>query len=151
MDASSLASIDVACLAISPGLTVDARKRQSASKSTAATPIRPSGGELKLYDGLTVAGGNGAADKAHAPSTSEVLPFAPGLLSLRLQKVGKESSRPVEIDNSIEGLRAYLISSYAHYDAIGLDVLSARFELDENQTHAIISKAPSSCSWSIRH
>merc|ERR1719331_2556369 len=39
-----------------------------------------------------------------------------------------------------EGLRAYLISSYAHYDAIGLDVLAARFELSENEAHSIISK-----------
>jgi len=39
-----------------------------------------------------------------------------------------------------EGLRAYLISSYAHYDAIGLSQLAERFEIEENQTHAIVSK-----------
>jgi len=39
-----------------------------------------------------------------------------------------------------EGLRAYLISSYAHYDSISLEKISSRFGLDENLAHAAISK-----------
>ena len=39
-----------------------------------------------------------------------------------------------------EGLRAYLISSYAHFDSLSLSALAERFDLPPNETHAIVSK-----------
>ena len=39
-----------------------------------------------------------------------------------------------------EGLRAYLISSHAHYDSISLKELAERFSLPLERTHAIVSK-----------
>lgn len=39
-----------------------------------------------------------------------------------------------------EGLRAYLISSYAHYDSLSLPEIAGRFGLPETKTHALISK-----------
>lgn len=97
-------SVNVACSVISPGMTVDARKRQSANKPTSSFP-----GSSARFD----SGGGQMRPPAEAaagtePQPGSSLPFAPDLLSMRLQKVGRESDGPVEIDNSIEGLRAYL-------------------------------------------
>merc|ERR1719217_1293833 len=39
-----------------------------------------------------------------------------------------------------EGLRAFLIAHYAHYDSISLEHLAARFELTKPEAHAVISK-----------
>ena len=39
-----------------------------------------------------------------------------------------------------EGLRAYLISSYAHFDSLSLSALAERFDLPPNETHALVSK-----------
>jgi len=39
-----------------------------------------------------------------------------------------------------EGLRAYLISSYAHYDSLALADVARRFGLSDKATHALISK-----------
>ena len=39
------------------------------------------------------------------------------------------------------GLRAYLISSYAHFDALSLTHLASRFELTPDEAHAVVSKA----------
>lgn len=99
-------SAEVACCSISPGLTVDARKRQNANKAPAAPggngqALEPTGGDVH-------GGSGGSGSSGGAESQPAALPFAPDLLSARLQKVGRESERPVEIDNSIEGLRAYL-------------------------------------------
>ena len=38
------------------------------------------------------------------------------------------------------GLRAYLISSYAHFDALSLTHLASRFELTPDEAHAVVSK-----------
>jgi len=40
----------------------------------------------------------------------------------------------------VEGVRAYLISSYAHYDSIALEAIAERFELTKEEVHAIVSK-----------
>ena len=39
-----------------------------------------------------------------------------------------------------EGLRAFLIAHYAHYDSISLQSLAERFELPEAEAHAVVSK-----------
>ena len=39
-----------------------------------------------------------------------------------------------------EGLRAFLIAHYAHYDSISLKSLAERFELPEAEAHAVVSK-----------
>ena len=39
-----------------------------------------------------------------------------------------------------EGLRAFLIAHYAHYDSISLKALAERFELPEAEAHAVVSK-----------
>jgi len=39
-----------------------------------------------------------------------------------------------------EGLRAYLISSYAHYDSLSLPETARRFGLGDKETHALVSK-----------
>jgi translation initiation factor 3 subunit C len=39
-----------------------------------------------------------------------------------------------------EGLRAYLISSYPHYDSLSLPEIAGRFGLGDKQAHALISK-----------
>ena len=49
-----------------------------------------------------------ASSEPLGAATPAVLPFSPQLLEERLQKVGKDLERPVPIENSIEGLRAYL-------------------------------------------
>jgi len=40
----------------------------------------------------------------------------------------------------VEGVRAYLISSYAHYDSISLPSIASRFALTAEEAHAILSK-----------
>ena len=94
----------VASCVISPALTVDARKRQQSAKAGAAGVVNGGGG-----------GGAGAEDEevseaamARILSSPAAMPFAPGLLDARLQKVGRDSVRPVDIDNTIDGLRNYL-------------------------------------------
>lgn len=90
--------LSVATSAISPGMTVDARKRQ------------PKPGAVPMPTGAAVAmppDGRGGPP-AEAPTTvAPLLPFAPDLLERPLEKVNKEASR-LTIDNSIDGLRAYL-------------------------------------------
>ena len=39
-----------------------------------------------------------------------------------------------------EGLRAFLIAHYAHYDSISLEKLAERFELPKDEAHAVVSK-----------
>lgn len=39
-----------------------------------------------------------------------------------------------------EGMRAFLISSYAHFEAISLTGLATRFNVSENEAHAIVSR-----------
>jgi translation initiation factor 3 subunit C len=39
-----------------------------------------------------------------------------------------------------EGMRAYLISSYAHFEAISLARLAVRFEVTEAEAHAVVSR-----------
>ena len=39
-----------------------------------------------------------------------------------------------------EGLRAFLISSYAHFESISLERLATRFTLSETDAHAVISR-----------
>ena len=41
-----------------------------------------------------------------------------------------------------EGLRAFLIAHYAHYDSISLKALAERFELPEAEAHADPSPSP---------
>ena len=69
---------------LSPALTVDARKRQSVKQAAAAEA--PSPGQ----------------------PLASVLPFAPEMLETKLSKVCKDAAGPLPIDNSIDGLRAYL-------------------------------------------
>ena len=76
----------VARALISPGLVVDARKRQAKPEET------PPRVEASAADGGT---------------PRAILPFAPEMLECRMEKVGKEVARR-PIDNSIEGLRAYM-------------------------------------------
>jgi hypothetical protein len=40
----------------------------------------------------------------------------------------------------VEGVRAYLISSYAHYDSMSLPSIASRFGLTAEEAHAIVSK-----------
>ena len=40
----------------------------------------------------------------------------------------------------IEGMRAFLISSYAHFEAISLARLATRFEVSEAEAHAVVSR-----------
>jgi len=39
-----------------------------------------------------------------------------------------------------EGMRAFLISSYAHFEAISLERLALRFEVSESEAHSIVSR-----------
>ena len=71
---------------LSPPLLVDARKRQSKEDKS----------------------GRAAEAAASVPGQGHsLLPFAPALLERKLEKVDRESSRR-EIDDSLDGLRAYL-------------------------------------------
>jgi len=40
----------------------------------------------------------------------------------------------------IEGMRAFLISSYAHFESISLERLAARFEITLTEVHAVVSR-----------
>jgi len=114
-------SLGVACTLLSPPITVDARKRQAKSRVTAKERSDQNGGSSA---DLAVAKANGTAE-----STPSLLPFAPDLLERKLEKVEKDAahqpspasivgdqpSTPSEvrrirkqIDNSMDGLRAYL-------------------------------------------
>ena len=126
----SSGGLRLACSAVSPALTVDARKRQSKPKAATATAVSFQASLTAAGSGGGGGGGGGggasrpaseampssAAPSAHdallqgmeAAVRSAVLPFAPDLLEVKLQKVGKDSAAPLPIDNSIEGLRAYL-------------------------------------------
>ena len=84
----------VAASLLSPPLVVDARKRQTKESKGAAAPSA-----APTADGASDAGGE--AGKA------SLLPFAPGELERKLEKVDRKAVRH-EIDNSITGLRAYL-------------------------------------------
>mmetsp|Transcript_38107 Transcript_38107/g.94732 ORF Transcript_38107/g.94732 Transcript_38107/m.94732 type:complete len:774 (-) Transcript_38107:388-2709(-) len=50
------------------------------------------------------------------------------------------SRRFIRRQIQVEGVRSYLISSYAHYDSISLESISTRFELSKEDVHAIVSK-----------
>ena len=53
-------------------------------------------------------GGRGAEAASSLPGQGHsLLPFAPAMLERKLEKVDRESARR-EIDNSLDGLRAYL-------------------------------------------
>ena len=107
----------IACSSISPALTVDARKRQSKHKggdaggvvvsSSAVVTAGSENPEGTAGTGGAANGGAGAAGAARPP----LLPFAPDLLERRLEKVGGKAGQEAartHIDNSMEGLRAYL-------------------------------------------
>ena len=103
----------VAISTISPAMTVDARKRQSKVQQGSTThsgklhlPADGNGTGLGPTGALNGDGSNGNDDGGD-PSR-ELLPFAPDLLEKRLEKVGKETIGRQNIDNSIDGLRAYL-------------------------------------------
>ena len=78
----------IAASLLSPPLLVDARKRQSKEEK---------GGMGRASEASSSVGGQGRS----------LLPFAPALLERKLEKVDRESARR-EIDNSLDGLRAYL-------------------------------------------
>eukprot|EP00908_Phaeocystis_cordata_P009542 Transcript_2032.p1 GENE.Transcript_2032~~Transcript_2032.p1 ORF type:complete len:541 (-),score=180.83 Transcript_2032:212-1834(-) len=76
---------------LSPPLLVDARKRQSKEEKS-----------IKAESGSS-----GPAQPRAQGQAGGLLPFAPALLERKLEKVDRESARH-EIDNSLDGLRAYL-------------------------------------------
>ena len=78
----------IAASLLSPPLLVDARKRQSKEEK---------GGMGRASEASSSVGGQARS----------LLPFAPALLERKLEKVDRESARR-EIDNSLDGLRAYL-------------------------------------------
>ncbi|KAL3915007.1 MAG: hypothetical protein SGPRY_007410 [Prymnesium sp.] len=90
---------NVVCNMISPPVIVNARKRQAKEKSPPA-----------MLGSAWTGGDDAKFGSAPTPSPSTLLPFAPGLLERKLEKVEKlsESASRQQIDNSIEGLRAYL-------------------------------------------
>lgn len=95
--ANVIGSLHIAASAISPAMTVDARKRQAkSSTSQATTPPRGASDD-----------GPASSASTSADARPALLPFAPDLLDRKLEKVGKETSRQA-IDNTIDGLRAYL-------------------------------------------
>jgi hypothetical protein len=81
----------VAASLLSPPLLVDARKRQSKEEKSSKAE----------------SGSSGPAQPRAQGQARGLLPFAPALLERKLEKVDRESARH-EIDNSLDGLRAYL-------------------------------------------
>ena len=80
------------CAVVSPPIRVDARKRQPKERS----PSAGFGAARPAANGAHGGGGSGAA----------LTPFAPHLLERKLEKVDRNQRQ--HIDNSMEGLRAYL-------------------------------------------
>ena len=109
----------IACSSISPALTVDARKRQAKSKGEGGSAVSGGNGGVTAsagsenHEGTAAAegGSTGGAGATGGAARPPLLPFAPDLLERRLEKVGGKAGQEAartHIDNSMEGLRAYL-------------------------------------------
>jgi len=87
-------TMSIAAALVSPPIRVDARKRQ---------PKERGGGKASS----SATGAGGARVDGSAGTAATCMPFAPEMLERRMEKVDKGAVRR-QIDNSIDGLRAYL-------------------------------------------
>ncbi|EOD30038.1 hypothetical protein EMIHUDRAFT_449721, partial [Emiliania huxleyi CCMP1516] len=87
-------TMSIAAALVSPPIRVDARKRQ---------PKERGGGKASS----SATGAGGARVDGSAGTAATCMPFAPEMLERRMEKVDKGAVR-LQIDNSIDGLRAYL-------------------------------------------